>query len=77
METNAQVPGRVLRGALRLGAPTTRILDHAMERGVLTARGYDRVLRLAWTLADLALRDVPEPDDVGRALNLRQAAVAA
>jgi magnesium chelatase family protein len=77
METNAQVPGRVLRGALRLGAPTTRILDHAMERGALTARGYDRVLRLAWSLADLALRDVPEPDDVGRALNLRQAAVAA
>ena len=52
--------GGVLRGALRLGAPTTRILDHALERGVLTARGYDRVLRLAWTLADLALRDVPE-----------------
>ncbi len=77
METNAQVPGRVLRGALRLGAPTTRILDHALERGVLTARGYDRVLRLAWTLADLALRDVPEPDDIGLALNLRQAAVAA
>jgi len=77
METNAQVPGRVLRGALRLGAPTTRILDHAMERGALTARGYDRVLRLAWTLADLGLRDVPEPDDIGLALNLRQAAVAA
>ena len=58
METNAQVPGRLLRGALRLDAPTTRILDYALERGVLTARGYDRVLRLAWTLADLALRDV-------------------
>ncbi|HSN36629.1 MAG TPA: YifB family Mg chelatase-like AAA ATPase [Arthrobacter sp.] len=77
METNAQVPGRVLRGALRLGAPTTRILDHAMERGVLTARGYDRVLRLAWTLADLGRRDVPGADDIGQALNLRQSAVAA
>jgi magnesium chelatase family protein len=44
---------------------------------VLTARGYDRVLRLAWTLADLALREVPEADDIGLALNLRQAAVAA
>ena len=77
METNAQVPGRVLRGALRLCAPTTRILDHALERGVLTARGYDRVLRLSWTLADLDLRDVPEADDIGLALNLRQATVAA
>ena len=72
-ETNAQVPGRLLRGALRLGPPTTRILDHALERGVLTARGYDRVLRLAWTLADLAGRDLPGPDDIGHALSLRQA----
>jgi magnesium chelatase family protein len=77
METNSQVPGRVLRGALRLAAPTTRILDRALERGVLTARGYDRVLRLAWTLADLSRRDAPDTDDVGQALGLRQAAVAA
>ena len=46
--------------------PTTRILDHALERGVLTARGYDRVLRLAWTLADLAGRDLPEPTTSAR-----------
>ncbi|MEC5178704.1 YifB family Mg chelatase-like AAA ATPase [Arthrobacter sp. CG_A4] len=77
METNSQVPGRLLRGALRLDARTTRILDLALERGVLTARGYDRVLRLAWTLADLARRDTPDADDVGQALNLRQASAAA
>jgi magnesium chelatase family protein len=76
-ETNAQVPGRLLRGALRLAPPTTRILDHALERGVLTARGYDRVLRLAWTLADLAGRDLPGADDIGQALGLRQAAAPA
>jgi len=51
LETNSQVPGRILRGDLRLAASNTRILDHSLERGVLTARGYDRVLRLAWTLA--------------------------
>jgi magnesium chelatase family protein len=77
LETNSQVPGRVLRGALRLSSPTTRILDHSLERGVLTARGYDRVLRLAWTLADLAGRDTPDHDDIGQALGLRQAASAA
>ncbi len=76
-ETNSQAPGRLLRGALRLGPPITRILDQALERGALTARGYDRVLRLAWTLADLAGRDTPEPDDIGQALSLRQAAVTA
>jgi magnesium chelatase family protein len=77
METNSQVPGRVLRGVLRLPAPTTRILDHSLERGVLTARGYDRVLRLAWTLADLGERGSPDSNDIGQALALRQAAMSA
>ena len=44
---------------------------------MLTARGYDRVLRLAWTLADLACRDAPDDNDIGQALGLRQAASAA
>ncbi|MFJ4168744.1 YifB family Mg chelatase-like AAA ATPase [Paenarthrobacter sp. NPDC089714] len=71
-ETNSQVPGRILRGDLRLGPGTTRVLDTALERGLLTARGYDRVLRLAWTLADLDQRDSPHPDHIGQALGLRQ-----
>ena len=77
METNSQVPGRILRGELKLAAATTRILDHALERGVLTARGYDRVLRLAWTLADLGDREQPDGNDIGQALSLRQTASAA
>lgn len=77
LESNSQVPGRVLRGQLRLEPAVTRILDHSLERGVLTARGYDRVLRLAWTLADLTARARPDTNDIGQALNLRQAAAVA
>ena len=77
LETNSQVPGRILRGELRLAPAATRILDHSLERGILTARGYDRVLRLAWTLADLGHRDKPDTDDIGQALGLRQAAAVA
>src|SRR6478609_10470202 len=76
LETNSQVPGRILRGDLRLASAATRILDQSLERGVLTARGYDRVLRLAWTLADLGRRDAPDTNDIGQALGLRQAAAA-
>lgn len=76
LETNSQVPGRILRGQLRLPPGTTRILDTALERGVLTARGYDRVLRLAWTLADLDRSERPDADHIGQALGLRQAAAA-
>lgn len=35
-------------------------------------RGYDRILKVAWTLADLDGADVPVLDHVGRALFLRK-----
>ncbi|TPX04593.1 ATP-binding protein [Protaetiibacter mangrovi] len=71
---NAHAPGTWLR---REGAPepgATAGLDRALERGALTMRGYDRVLRVAWTLADLDGVDRPGLDQIGRALYLRKAA---
>ncbi|BCT76524.1 hypothetical protein SCMU_23660 [Sinomonas cyclohexanicum] len=77
LETNAQVPGRLLRGQLRLDPGATGMLDRAMITNTLTARGFDRVLRLAWSVADLAGIDRPGSDEVGQALMLRQAVMAA
>lgn len=71
---NAQVSGPWLRSPA--GAPTrgsTRALDRALERGALTMRGYDRVLKLAWTLCDLDGAVRPDGEHVGRALFLRKA----
>lgn len=69
---NAEIPGTVLRhGGYRLPSDVRAGLDRALERGALTLRGYDRVLRVAWTMADLAGRDSPGTDEVGRALLLR------
>jgi magnesium chelatase family protein len=70
---NSQVPGPWLRGPAALGGRTTAALDRALERGGLTMRGYDRVLRLSWTVADLDGADRPGTDHVGRALYLRRA----
>ncbi len=57
---NGHVPGLVAaltrRGSAR-GCDV--VLDRALERGGITMRGYDRVLRLAWTLADLDGVDRP------------------
>jgi magnesium chelatase family protein len=70
---NAEIPGTWMRqGVLRLSAADRAPLDRALERGLLTLRGYDRVLRLAWTMADLAERDRPGLEEVGRALHLRR-----
>lgn len=69
--TNAEVPGPKLRTEFRLPSPTTALLERGLERGVLTARGADRCLRLAWTLADLAGVDTPGVDEVAAALEFR------
>lgn len=70
---NAEVPGTWLRqGALRLPAAARAPLDRALERGALTLRGYDRVLRVAWTMADLAENERPGLEEIGRALHLRR-----
>jgi len=68
---NGEVPGAWLRGRWRLPGHATRELDAALDRGRLSIRGYDRVLRVAWSLCDLSGRQGPDRDDVGRALTLR------
>lgn len=71
--TNAHVAGTWLRtGPAAPAAEVRRPLDTALQRGLLTLRGYDRVLRVAWTLADLGGRARPSLDDVGRALFLKK-----
>ncbi len=70
--TNASVPGHVLRTPpWRLPREVSWPVERAVDQGVLSARGFDRVLRAAWTLADLAGRDRPDLGDVSEAIELR------
>ena len=69
---NAEVPGPCLRRPpWRLAAPDTAALRVALDRGSLSARGFDRILRLAWSIADLDGRDRPTGPDVHEAAQLR------
>lgn len=71
--TNAQVSGAWLRdGPLAPEARVRAPLDAALQRGALTLRGYDRVLRVAWSIADLAGHERLTANDVGRALFLKK-----
>ncbi len=70
--TNAEVSGSQLRDReFRLPVATTRRLTDHIDRGLLSARGFDRVLRIAWTVCDLDGRDRPDKDDIDEALYLR------
>lgn len=69
---NSEVRGDWLRGPhARLDSTDTAIIDHALTRGALTMRGYDRTLRLAWSIADLAGKDRPGRSELAQALALR------
>ncbi len=68
--TNAEVPGSWLRDHTPRAAGHAD-LDRALDTGALSLRGRDRVLRLAWTLADLRGGAAPDAADVGEALLLR------
>lgn len=69
--SNAEVPGRVLRSVWGLDRSAVQPLDRALAHGVLSARGVDRCLRLAWTVADLDGATVPREPHVAEALMLR------
>ena len=74
---NCHVAGSWLRaGPRRLPASATASLDRAFERGSITMRGFDRTLRLAWTLADLDTVETPSAHHVGAALYLRRGITA-
>ncbi|MGQ0844567.1 MAG: YifB family Mg chelatase-like AAA ATPase [Sporichthyaceae bacterium] len=68
---NAQVPSPWLRTAWRIDAAALRTVETALDRGTLSPRGMDRILRVAWSMADLAGIDRPGRAEVGEALALR------
>ncbi|NGO71421.1 YifB family Mg chelatase-like AAA ATPase [Streptomyces boncukensis] len=69
--TNSEVPGHELRTRFPAEPGALGDAEGELECGLLTARGLDRVLRVAWTVADLAGHGRPTREDVALALELR------
>jgi magnesium chelatase family protein len=73
---NADVPGPVLRRRWPAAPGGMAVLRRAVLTQQVTLRGADRILRVAWTLADLAGLDQPDEDHVTAAWTLRGDATA-
>lgn len=69
--TNAEVPGPELRRRGRLPGEAAAILERQLRSGAMTARGVDRALRVAWTVADLRGAPGPEYRDVVEAVGFK------
>ena len=71
LATNARLPSSVLQGVARPGSDAQRLLRHAVDRLGLSARGLDRLLRVARTVADLSDADQVRSSDLAEALSFR------
>jgi magnesium chelatase family protein len=67
---NGEVPGSELRRTWPPAPGSLAVLERSLERGLVTARGVVKIVRVAWTVADLAGRPRPTGDDCDAALGL-------
>lgn len=68
---NARLDGAALDAAAKMGPGLQNFLNTAAEKMGMSARGYNRVRRIARTIADLAGRDEIEMGDLAEALSYR------
>ena len=68
---NCRLHGRRLRGSTVLEPAARRMFGAALTRLALTARGHDRVLRVARTIADLEEADQITTEHLAEALQFR------
>lgn len=72
VRANGHMDGQAVRRHVQLDDRAQRVLAHAYEHGALSARGHDRTLRVARTVADLAGRRRVTREHVLEALTMRQ-----
>ena len=71
VHTNAMMNAAMLREYCRPDAAAAELLGRAMSRLALSARAYDRILKVARTIADLAGRPEIGAQDVAEAVGYR------
>ncbi len=69
--SNAQMSSKMLHTYCDIDETSRNLLKNAMERLSLSARAYDRILKVARTIADLDQSDAIRPEHIAEAINYR------
>ena len=67
---NAEIPGAELRRSFAPEHGALKSLERAMELGQVSARGADKIVRVAWSVADLAGKPRPGAGEIDVAIAL-------
>ena len=67
---NAEIPGSELRRTWPPAPGSLAVVERCLDRGQISARGVVKVIRVAWTLADLAGQSRPGKDECNAALGM-------
>ena len=70
-QLNSAIPSELLRTKFRAHSKAMSALHILIEQEEITARGFHKILRLAWTIADLRGTSVPGVEEIDMALALR------
>jgi magnesium chelatase family protein len=68
---NSEIPAKYLRNEFRAEKGAMALLHIELEKERLSARGFHKVLRLAWSIADSQQHEIPIKADVEKAISLR------
>jgi magnesium chelatase family protein len=67
---NADIPGSELRRAWPPAPGSLAVVERSLALGQISARGVVKVIRVAWTIADLAGKPRPTADECNTALGM-------
>ena len=68
---NAQMPSQMVREVCQISKPGSLLIKKAMERLQLSARAYDRILKVARTIADLGNSPEIKIEHLAEAIHFR------
>lgn len=70
-QLNSQIPSSALREKFRADRKAMALLHSLLDSESISARGFHRILRISWSIADLSGVETPGTDQVEAAISLR------